>query len=88
VSRHACGPGGQPGRVSKPLGTNRQAAVDPHVAELISACRRVPYLDAYATEGGKLCLVLDGRLGLELSEADACAVVPFIVECFKAASQR
>jgi hypothetical protein len=26
-------------------------------------------------------LVLDGRLGLELSEAEACAVVPFIADC-------
>jgi hypothetical protein len=47
----------------------------------MSACRRVPLLEAYPADGGRVCLVLDGRLGLELSEPEACAVIPFIADC-------
>jgi hypothetical protein len=28
---------------------------------------------------------MDGRLGLELGEAEACAVIPFIVDCIEIA---
>jgi hypothetical protein len=62
-------------------------AANSHLSDLIQACRRVPLLDAYPVGEGKICLVLDGRLGLELSEADACAVIPFIADCINIAGR-
>lgn len=59
-----------------------------HLSELIDECRRIPHLAAYPAAGGKICLVLDGRLGLELPEADACALIPFIADCVDAALGR
>lgn len=56
-----------------------------HLPDLLDLCRRVPRLHAYTADGGRVYLVLDGRLGLELSEAEACAVVPFIADCVDAA---
>jgi hypothetical protein len=65
------------------------SVIDPgangHLADLLDLCQRVPHLQAYATGEGTVCLVLDGRLGLELPEAEACAVVPFIADCIEAA---
>jgi hypothetical protein len=62
-------------------------AVASHLSDLMSACRRVPLLEAYPASGGRVCLVLDGRLGLELSEPEACAVIPFIADCVEIASR-
>jgi hypothetical protein len=59
---------------------------DSHLRDLILACQRVPLLEAHAADEGRIVLILDGRLGLALSEAEACAVVPFIVDCMEAAS--
>ena len=42
--------------------------------------RRVPWLDATPVQGGIVHLTLDGRLGLEISLADAERVVPFIAD--------
>ena len=56
-----------------------------HLPDLLDVCRRVPCLHAYTVDGGRVYLVLDGRLGLELSEAEACAVVPFIADCIEIA---
>jgi hypothetical protein len=61
--------------------TASRPAVPAHVSDLMSACRRVPLLEVYPADGGRVCLVLDGRLGLELSEPEACAVIPFIADC-------
>jgi hypothetical protein len=61
-------------------------AADSHLGDLILACRRVPLLDAYAVDGRRVCIVLDGRLGLELTEAEACAVIPFIADCIETAT--
>jgi hypothetical protein len=61
--------------------------MNPHLADLIRDCERVPFLHAYTTDGVTVCLVLDERLGLELPEADACAVIPFIIDCVKVAMQ-
>jgi hypothetical protein len=66
------------------MDANEQAA-NSHVADLIDACQRIPRLEAHAAGGGRVCLVLDGRLGLELTEAEACAVIPFIAECVETA---
>lgn len=62
--------------------------MNPHLVALINECERMPFLEAYAVDGETVCLVLSGRLGLELSEADACAIIPFIVDCIKAAQGR
>lgn len=43
--------------------------------------RRVPYLEAYPVNGGKISLVLDGRLGMDVPVADAETVIPFIAHC-------
>lgn len=72
--------------MSKSLDAHQQA-VNSHAADLIRGCQSVPLLDAYPAGGGLICLVLDGRLGLELTEADACAVIPFVAECIRAASR-
>lgn len=66
-------------------GTADSPAVASHLSDLISACRQVPRLEAYPAEGGRICLILDGRLGLELSESEACAVIPFIADCVEIA---
>jgi hypothetical protein len=58
---------------------------DCHLPGLADVCRRVPRLHAYTAGEGRVYLVLDGRLGLELSEAEACAVVPFIADCVELA---
>jgi hypothetical protein len=57
---------------------------DCHLCDLIRICRSVPYLD----EKGQITLVLDGRLGLALSETEACAVIPFIAACIETATRR
>jgi hypothetical protein len=59
-----------------------------HLCKLIRICRSVPYLDAYSAEKGQITLVLDGRLGLALSETEACAVIPFIAACIETATRR
>ena len=84
---HTRGCAGQPGPMNQPMDANEQAA-NSHVADLIDACQRIPRLEAHAAAGGRVCLVLDGRLGLELTEADACAVIPFIAECVETALRR
>jgi len=43
--------------------------------------RRVPFLGAYPVNGGKISLVLDNRLGMEVPVADAETVIPFIADC-------
>jgi hypothetical protein len=83
---HTRGCAGQPGPMNQPMVANEQAA-NSHVADLIDACQRIPRLEAHAAAGGRVRLVLDGRLGLELTEADACAVIPFIAECVETASR-
>jgi hypothetical protein len=65
--------------------TASRPAVPPHLSDLMSACRRVPRLEAYPADEGRVCLVLDGRLGLELTEPEACAVIPFIADCVEIA---
>jgi hypothetical protein len=62
-----------------------EPAVNAHVSELIDYCRAVPFLDVYAVNGRKVCIVLNGREGLELSEEEACAVIPFITSCIETA---
>jgi hypothetical protein len=47
--------------------------------------RRVPFLQAHPANGGKISLVLDGRLGMDVSVADAEAVIPFIANCIAVA---
>jgi hypothetical protein len=61
-------------------------AADCHICDLIRVCRSVPHLDAFVDEG-EICLVLDGRLGLALSETEACAVIPFIAACIETAAK-
>lgn len=61
---------------------------DCHLCDLIRVCRSVPHLDAYSADEGEICLVLDGRLGLALSETEACAVVPFIAACIETATRK
>jgi hypothetical protein len=61
-------------------------AMNSHLCDLIHTCRRVPLLDAYPVDGGSVCLILDGRLGLEISEAEACAIIPFIADCIETAT--
>jgi hypothetical protein len=39
---------------------------------------KVPLLHAQIHDGGSITLVLDGRFGLEVTTADAEAIVPFI----------
>ncbi len=68
--------------------TTSDDGANSHLSELIGECRRVPHLTAYPAAGGKVCLVLDGRLGLELPEAYACALIPFIADCVDAALGR
>jgi hypothetical protein len=46
--------------------------------------RRVPLLDAYPVNGGKISLVLDDRIGIDISVADAETVIPFIAHCIAA----
>jgi hypothetical protein len=43
--------------------------------------RRVPFLGAYPVNGGRISLVLDNRLGMEVSVADAETIIPFIADC-------
>lgn len=43
--------------------------------------RRVPFLEGFPMNGGKIGLVLDGRFSLDVSVADAETVIPFIAEC-------
>jgi hypothetical protein len=62
--------------------------VNPHLSDLISDCERVPLLQAYAVNENTVCLILDGHLGLELGETDACAIIPFILDCIETASRR
>ena len=59
-----------------------------HLCALILACRSVPHLDAYSAEKGRITLMLDGHLGLALSETEACAVIPFVVACIETAATR
>jgi hypothetical protein len=40
---------------------------------------------AVPADGERVCIVLDGRLGLELDEEEACAVIPFIANCIETA---
>jgi hypothetical protein len=61
---------------------------DCHLCELIRACQSVPHLDAYSAETGRITLVLDGRLGLALSETEACAVIPFVAACIETATRK
>jgi hypothetical protein len=61
---------------------------DCHLCDLIRVCRSIPHLDAYSAERGRITLVLDGRRGLALSEAEACAVIPFIAACVETATKR
>ncbi len=42
--------------------------------------REVPLLTAQIHDGGMMTLVLDGRLGLELSTPEAERVVPFLAD--------
>lgn len=62
-----------------------ELSVNPHLSDLISDCQRVPLLEAYVIDGKRVCIVLDGRLGLELDEEEACAVIPFIANCIETA---
>jgi hypothetical protein len=59
-----------------------------HLCDLIRVCRSVPHLDAYSVERGRITLILDGRLGLALSETEACAVIPFIAACIETATRK
>ena len=61
---------------------------DCHLCDLIRVCRSVPHLDAYSVERGRITLILDGRLGLALSETEACAVIPFIAACIETATRK
>jgi hypothetical protein len=63
-------------------------AADCHLCDLIRTCQSVPYIDAYSAERGRVTLVLDGRLGLALSETEACAVIPFVAACIETATRR
>ena len=47
--------------------------------------RRVPFLKAHPMNGGKICLVLDNRLGMDVSVTDAETVIPFIADCIAVA---
>lgn len=67
--------------------STHEHAADCHLCDLIRVCRSVPHLDAYSVDEGEICLVLDGRLGLALSETVACAVVPFIAACIETAAR-
>lgn len=62
--------------------------VNPHLSDLVNECQRAPFLDAYIAGEETICVVADGCLGLELGEAEACAVVPFIVNCIEIALRR
>ena len=66
----------------------KELAMNSHLSDLIGCCQRVPFLEAYAVDEERICLVLDGHLGLELDEAEACAVIPFIVDCIEFALRR
>jgi hypothetical protein len=68
--------------------STHEHASDCHLCDLIRVCRSVPHLDAYSVDEGEICLVLDGRLGLALSETEACAVIPFIAACIETAIRR
>ena len=65
-----------------------EPCVNSHLSDLMRGCQDVPFLEVYAVDEETVCLVLDGRLGLELDEAEACAVIPFIVDCIETASRR
>jgi hypothetical protein len=52
---------------------------------VIVSGRRVPFLEAYPMNGGKISLVLDSRLGADVSVADAETVIPFIADCIAVA---
>jgi len=47
--------------------------------------RQVPFLDAEPANGGRICLTLDDRYGLDISVADAERIVPFIADCIAVA---
>jgi hypothetical protein len=66
--------------------STHEHAEDCHLCDLIRVCRSVPHLDAYSAERGQITLILDGRLGLALSETEACAVIPFIAACVETAT--
>jgi hypothetical protein len=53
-------------------------------ALIINGCR-VPFLEAHLGDNGRIYLVLDDRFGLELSDAEAQAVIPFIADCIAVA---
>jgi hypothetical protein len=42
--------------------------------------RRVPFLQAFPANGGKISLLLDDRYGLDVSVADAEAFIPWIAD--------
>lgn len=47
--------------------------------------RRVPFLEAHPLNGGMIRLILDHRLGLDVSVANAETVIPFIADCIAVA---
>jgi hypothetical protein len=47
--------------------------------------RRVPFLQAHPMNGGRISLILDNRLGVDVSVADAETVIPFIADCIAVA---
>ena len=47
--------------------------------------RRAPFLEAHPVNGGKIHLLLDSRIGVDVSVADAETVIPFIADCIAVA---
>lgn len=47
--------------------------------------RRVPFLEAFPVNGGKISLLLDGRYGLDVSVGDADAFIPWIADAIAVA---
>lgn len=48
--------------------------------------RRVPFLQAWPVNGGRVHLLLDERYGLDLTLEEAQRVVPFIADCMAVAA--
>ncbi len=43
--------------------------------------RRVPFLEARPVNGGRISLILDSRLAVDVAVTDAETVIPFIADC-------